>query len=250
MEEIKVLVADDELPARGELKYELSSIPNVKIMGECANGKEVLAYLKAHPNVDILFLDIEMPIMNGLECAGEILKMDLPLKIVFATGYSQFALQAFDLEAFDYILKPYSETRIRRTIERLRDSLSLRRSDTVPGEVTVYSQKVSIQTKDKTLMISPSREIVLVSTEKSDRSLFYTTGGIVESRMTLRDIESLLTPLGFFRTHKGYIVNLSMIHEIQPQDNGTLLLTMTRYEKQKVPVSRHYIKAFKEQLHL
>lgn len=80
MEEIKTLVADDELPARGELKYELSAIPGVKIVGECANGREVLQFLKAHPNVDILFLDIEMPIMNGLECAREILKMDLPLK--------------------------------------------------------------------------------------------------------------------------------------------------------------------------
>ena len=199
---------------------------------------------------DLVFLDIEMPIMNGLECAREILKMDLPLKIVFATGYSQFALQAFDLEAFDYILKPYSENRIRRIIERLTDSLSLQRGKIVPGEVRVTSQKVSIQTKNKTLMISPSEEIVLVCTEKSDRSLFYTTSGIVESRMTLRDIESLLTPLGFFRTHKGYIVNLSMIHEIQPQDNGTLLLTMTSYEKQKVPVSRHYIKAFKSILHI
>ena len=250
MEEIKALVADDELPARGELKYELASIPGVKIVGECANGREVLAFLKSHPNVDILFLDIEMPIMNGLECAEKILAMDLPLKIVFATGYSQFALQAFELEAFDYILKPYSEQRIRRIIERLEDSLTLRRQHMVPGEVTASSQKIAIQTKDKTLMISPAQEIVLISTEKSDRSLFYTTNGIVESRMTLRDIESLLTPLGFFRTHKGYIVNLSMIHEIEPQDNGTLLLTRTRYEKQKIPVSRHYNKAFTDRLHI
>lgn len=250
MEQINALVADDELPARGELKYELASIPGVKIVGECANGKEVLSFLKSHPNVDILFLDIEMPIMNGLECAEKILAMDLPLKIVFATGYSQFALQAFELEAFDYILKPYSEQRIRRTIDRLRDSLSIRKASMVPGEVTVESQKIALQTKDRTLMISPAQEIILISTEKSDRSLFYTTRGIVESRMTLRDVESLLTPLGFFRTHKGYIVNLSMIHEIEPQDNGTLLLTMTRYEKQKIPVSRHYIKAFKDILHI
>lgn len=250
MEQINALVADDELPARGELKYELASIPGVKVVGECANGKEVLAFLKSHPNVDILFLDIEMPIMNGLECAQKILAMDLPLKIVFATRYSQFALQAFELEAFDYILKPYSEQRIHRIIDRLEDSLTLRRQNMVPGEVTASSQKIAIQTRDRTLMISPAREIVLISTEKSDRSLFYTTSGIVESRMTLRDIESLLTPLGFFRTHKGYIVNLSMIHEIEPQDNGTLLLTMTRYEKQKIPVSRHYIKAFKDILHI
>ena len=99
-------------------------------------------------------------------------------------------------------------------------------------------------------MISPSQEIILISTEKSDRSLFYTTSGIIESKMTLRDIETLLSPLGFFRTHKGYIVNLSMIQEIQNQDNGTLLLTLNYFPKEKVPVSRHYIKEFKNTLHL
>ncbi len=250
MNEIRALVADDELPARGELRYELSAIPGVKVVGECANGKEVLAFLKTHPNVDILFLDIEMPLMNGLECAKEIVRMDLPVKIVFATGYSQFAVQAFELEAFDYILKPYDEARIARTIARLSDSIALREKERAPGEIVTYYQKISLQTKDKTIMISPSQEIILISTEKSDRSLFYTTGGIVESKMTLRDIETLLSPLGFFRTHKGYIVNLSMIQEISSQDNGTLLLTMNYFPKEKVPVSRHYIKEFKNTLHL
>ncbi len=250
MNEIRALVADDELPARGELRYELSAIPGVKVVGECANGKEVLAFLKTHPNVDILFLDIEMPLMNGLECAKEIVRMDLPVKIVFATGYSQFAVQAFELEAFDYILKPYDESRIARTISRLSDSIALREKERAPGEIVTYYQKISLQTKDKTIMISPSQEIILISTEKSDRSLFYTTSGIVESKMTLRDIETLLSPLGFFRTHKGYIVNLSMIQEITNQDNGTLLLTMNYFPKEKVPVSRHYIKEFKNTLHL
>ncbi len=250
MNEIRALVADDELPARGELRYELSAMPGVTVVGECANGREVISFLKTHPNVDILFLDIEMPLMNGLECAKEIQRMDLPVKIVFATGYSQFAVQAFELEAFDYILKPYNETRIARTISRLADSLSLREKERAPGEIVTSSHKISLQTKDKTLMISPAQEIVLISTEKSDRSLFYTTGGIVESKMTLRDIETLLAPLGFFRTHKGYIVNLSMIKEIASQDNGTLLLTMNHFPKEKVPVSRHYIKEFKNTLHL
>lgn len=211
MQDIRVLVADDEIPARGELKYELATIPGVQIVGECKNGKEVLDFLNVHPNVDILFLDIEMPFMNGLECAKEIQRRDYPVKIVFATGYSQFAVQAFDLEAFDYILKPYDEKRIQRTIKRYADSLELR---------------------------------------ENHRSLFYTTSGIIESRMALRDAEQLLAPHGFFRTHKGYIVNLAMIQELESQDNGTLLLTMNYFPKEKVPVSRHYIKDFKNTLHI
>ena len=242
MKEIRALVADDELPARGELTYELSNIPGVKVIGECGNGREVLAFLKTHPNVDILFLDIEMPLMNGLECAKEIVRMDLSVKVVFATGYSQFAVKAFDLEAFDYILKPYDEARIARTISRLADSLALMEKERAPGEIVSTSQKISLQTQGKTIMISPTQEIILISSEKSDRALFYTTRGIIESLLS--------PPLGFFRTHKGYIVNLSMIHEIQNQDNGTLLLTLSHYPKEKVPVSRHYIKDFKNTLHL
>lgn len=250
MQDIRVLVADDEIPARGELKYELATIPGVQIVGECKNGKEVLDFLNVHPNVDILFLDIEMPFMNGLECAKEIQRRDYFVKIVFATGYSQFAVQAFDLEAFDYILKPYDEKRIQRTIKRYADSLELRENHRSPGEIINTSQRISLQTKDKTVMISPAQEIIIISTEKSDRSLFYTTSGIIESRMALRDAEQLLAPHGFFRTHKGYIVNLAMIQELESQDNGTLLLTMNYFPKEKVPVSRHYIKDFKNTLHI
>lgn len=165
MKEIRALVADDELPARGELTYELSNIPGVKVVGECGNGREVLAFLKTHPNVDILFLDIEMPLMNGLECAKEIVRMDLPVKVVFATGYSQFAVQAFELEGFDYILKPYNEARIARTISRLADSLTLMEKERAPSEIISTSQKISLQTQGKTIMISPAQEIVLISTE-------------------------------------------------------------------------------------
>ena len=107
-----------------------------------------------------------------------------------------------------------------------------------------------MQTKNKTLILSPAKEIVLISTEKSDNSLFYTTEGIIRSKMTLRDAEALLAEQGFFRTHKGYIGNLSMIYEIETQDNGTLLLTMDRYPKEKVPVSRHYIKDFRTVMHM
>ena len=245
MIEIKALVADDELPARGELIYELSSMKGVRVVGECANGKEVISFLQTHPHVDIVFLDIEMPVMNGLEAAKAILSMNCPVKIVFATGYSQFAVQAFELEAFDYILKPYDEERIEKAVRRLQDSLELQMQQRTSGEITGTLQKITLQTKDKAVMLSPGQEIILISTEKSDSSLFYTTKGIVQSKMTLRDAENLLSPHGFFRTHKGYIVNLSMVEEIQTQDNGTLLLTMNHYPKEKVPVSRHYIKSFK-----
>lgn len=228
MKEIRALVADDELPARGELTYELSNIPGVKVVGDYGNGREVLAFLKTHPNVDILFLDIEMPLMNGLECAKEIVRMDLPVKVVFATGYSQFAVKAFELEAFDYILKPYNEARIARTISRLADSLTLLEKEWAPGEIVSTSQKISLQTQGKTIMTPRAGNRPDFHREIRPLSLLYgERNHRVEDDAPRHQVSPL--PLGFFRTHKGYIVNLSMIQEIQNQDNGTLLLTLSHY---------------------
>ena len=215
--EIKVLVADDELPARGELKYQLASMPHVNVIGECANGKEVISFLETHPQVDLLFLDIEMPIMNGLEAAQKIIGMNHSVKIVFATGYSQFALQAFELEAFDYILKPYDEERIAKTIQRLFDSIMQRENGTASGEIINARSRISLQTKNKTLILSPSKEIVLISTEKSDNSLFYTTEGIIRSKMTLRDAEALLAEQGVAavaRTVAPDLARFGVVHDV------------------------------------
>ena len=114
-----------------------------------------------------------------LPSAKKIGEMDIPAKIVFATGYGQFAIQAFDLEAFDYILKPYDEERIRRIVERLQNRLAEREQNRAPGEITAFSQKISLQTIDRVVMINPVQEIVFICTEKSDCSLFYTTKGII-----------------------------------------------------------------------
>ena len=108
--------------------------------------------------------------------------------------------------------------------EALKKQVDELEQNRAPGEITAFSQKISLQTIDRVVMINPVQEIVFICTEKSDCSLFYTTKGIITSKITRRDSESLLEPVGFFRTHKGYIVNLSTIQEIHPQDNGTLLL--------------------------
>lgn len=99
--------------------------------------------------------------------------MDIPAKIVFATGYGQFAIQAFDLEAFDYILKPYDEERIRRIVDRLQNRLAEREQNRAPGEITAFSQKISLQTIDRVVIINPVQEIVL-SVLKSQIVLFFT----------------------------------------------------------------------------
>lgn len=245
MIEIKALIVDDEFPARATLHDILNSISNVTSISECTDGNTALLFLKKHSDIDVIFLDIEMPEINGLDVAKKISSFNQHVKIIFATGYNQFAVQAFELEAFDYILKPYDEARIIKAIQRLIDSKKNLMQYKTSGEIIRNEQKIVLRSKYKTVILSPLQEIILISTEKSDSSLFYTTNGIIQSKMTLRDIEKILSPQGFFRTHKGYIVNLSKVSEIKAQDNSTLLLTMEKYPKEKVPVSRHYIKEFR-----
>jgi DNA-binding LytR/AlgR family response regulator len=249
MEPIKVLIADDELPSRGELSYELKCIGGVKEVGQCANGKEVLAFLKNHPNTDLIFLDIEMPIMDGLTCAEKIRHLGLHVPFVFATGYEKFAIRAFDLEAFDYVLKPFREERIAQTIRRFQERRELLQAKKRDGEIIHLDEQIKLKSEDRTIVLLPA-DIAIVSTDKTDYCNFYTSRGIIQSRIKLKEAESILQEKGFFRVHKSYIVNLSKIHEIFPQDNGTLLLAIQGFEKEKIPVSRHYLKSFKDCLHL
>ena len=246
---MKVIIVEDEFLAQQELSWLIKEHSQMEIVGTFDDGLDVLKFLQ-HNRVDAIFLDINIPSLDGVLLAQNISQFAHKPFIVFITAWKEHAVEAFELEAFDYILKPYDEKRIQRTIKRYADSLELRENHRSPGEIINTSQRISLQTKDKTVMISPAQEIIIISTEKSDRSLFYTTSGIIESRMALRDAEQLLAPHGFFRTHKGYIVNLAMIQELESQDNGTLLLTMNYFPKEKVPVSRHYIKDFKNTLHI
>lgn len=246
MIEIKAVVADDEIPARSELKYILQTLPGVRVIHECANGQEVLDFLKENPQVDILFMDIEMPVMNGIETAQHINELGLDVKIVFSTGFDQFAIKAFELEVFDYILKPYKEERVTDTIRRLRSGKEQDQDKKTSGEIVFPHKKFAVYSDKKIVLLNPSEEIVLVKTEKFNYTLFYTTRGILESKILLKDVESELSHLGFCRTHKSYVVNLNMIKEILPWFNETFLLVPFHFEKEEIPVSRHYLKNFKQ----
>lgn len=249
MPRIRAIVVDDEVPARNELKYILQNNPSVETVGTFANGKTVLEYLKEFPEAaDIIFLDIEMPVMDGIETAIEIEKITDYPKLVFSTGFPQFAIKAFDMAIFDYILKPYNDTRVNKTIERLKSILCQNNKLKINGEVVVENNLFSINivgTDDKIIVLNSVKEIIFVRSIKKGNTLFYTTRGILESKILLKDIEERLKPYSFFRTHKSYIVNLKMIREIEPWFNDTYVLVMDKYKDEQVPVSRHYLKDFK-----
>ncbi|MGE4588093.1 MAG: LytR/AlgR family response regulator transcription factor [Acidaminococcaceae bacterium] len=237
----KVVIVDDELPARKELRYILEEVNEIEIVGECVNGKEALEFLKSN-EIDLVFLDVEMPVMSGIECAQIIMYMPNAPKIVFSTGFDQFAVNAFELGAFDYILKPYSEERVNATLKRFFEYAAI--TKTSKSNIISTNSKITLATSERLLVFDPPAEIVMIKTE-SGSSLFYTTRGIIKTNLLLKDAEENLANLGFLRTHKSFIVNANMIREVIPYFNDTFLLVMQHYEKEEVPVSRHFMKSFK-----
>lgn len=245
---IRVLIADDELPARGAIRFMLKKLPDIEIAGECRNGQEVLEFLEKDRAVDLLFLDIEMPGMSGIETAGIIREMYPEVRFVFSTGYSEFAAKAFELEAFDYMVKPIRRERIARCIERFRDNLSVRNAVTPKEEIVFPGKRFAIRTEEKTILLDPREDIMAVSYEKGRGTCFYTTKGELLSKIPLRTVEESLLPLGFLRSHRAYLVNLSKIQVIIPWFNETYLLRVDNYEKMDIPLSRSYVKDFKKYL--
>ena len=248
LRKLKALIMDDEAPAREDLRFILENTHLVDVVGECGSGLEVLDMLQQGIHPDLIFLDIQAPGLGGIETAETIRRMENPAKIVFATGFSQFAVQAFDLAAFDYIVKPYDDERIGQTIRRAW--LDLRREEEGEKGAPDPVKKLAIYVSDKVLMLDPSAEIIFVKTEKSNSALFYTTKGVLPSKISLKEVEQLLGREFFCRTHKSYIVNLNKIKEMIPWFNDTFLLVMDSYADEQIPVSRHYLPELKKKLHI
>ncbi len=241
---IRTIIVDDEYPTRQELASILGNIRDVEIVAECSIGQEALEYLESN-TADIIFLDIEMPLINGLEIA-KIIRSTIPNppQIVFSTGYGQFAVQAFDLQAFDYVLKPYTPERILVTIMRYRN-LKKQTQSAKPKD----SFKLPIWHNEKMILLNPETEISLVRAELQ-KIIISTDKGEFEINTPLKDIEQKLRNHGFLRTHKSYIVNISKIREIIPWFNDTFILTLENCSQKEIPVSRHYLPDFKKLLNL
>ena len=241
---IRVVIVDDEFPTRQEFFSILQNINDVEVVAQCSIGQELLDFL--HSNTcDIVFLDIEMPQVNGLEIARIIRStVSNPPLIVFSTGYCEFAVQAFELQAFDYVLKPYTQERILLTIMRYRN-LKKRLENNKPKD----NFKLPVWHKEKMILLNPAEEISLIRAEQQ-KVIISTNKGEFETNTPLKDLEQKLKDQGFLRTHKSFIVNISKIREIIPWFNDTFILTLDNCSQKEIPVSRHYLPDFKKFLNL
>ncbi|AYE33513.1 LytR/AlgR family response regulator transcription factor [Clostridium septicum] len=234
------IIVDDELPAREELKYFIKNFSSMDILSEFEDGTEALKFLQAN-SVDIIFLDINIPGIDGINLAKILCKLNFSGKVIFITAYKEYALDAFDIHAFDYLLKPFSEERIISSLERIEDS----RDEKLNNDRK--SDKLSVMRNGKIYVVN-TKDICYL--EASGRTVKVCVNGEEYlSKHKISEIESKLSNKEFYKSHRSYIVNLGKVEEIKPWFNGTYVLKIKDIEKE-VPVSRNKVKDFKRILSL
>lgn len=238
----RVLIVDDELPAREELAYMLGEIPDVELIGEAATGMEAVKKAK-ELRPDLLFLDIQLPDLTGLQVAELLNEFDFTIQIVFLTAYDHFAIDAFKLRAFHYLLKPYDLEDLLEVFDTYTNKLKETQFQSAQTKT-----KLAIETENGISYLSPS-EIYFI--EKQGREvIIHTKTEKIQALFTLNELFEKLERFSFFRTHKSYLVNLEHIKELRTWFSGSYNLIMNDEPQSEVPVSRNYVKSLREKVEL
>lgn len=252
---LKALIVDDEYPARAELRYFLQRFQDrVEIIGEATHVAEARTLLSALP-YDLLFLDIEMPGLNGLALARELLASPKPPFIVFVTAYQDYAVEAFEVNAIDYLLKPFDERRLAQTLKKAFRAWELLEPEKAAAAPVQTSDSIPFQGKGSGLdrllaerqgkrLLVDKKEVVFAFAE--DNAIYLKLHNeVLHTRYTMKELVSLLQEPMFFRTHRQYLVNLLKVKEIVPYFNGAFTLVVDDAQRTEVPVSRGQVKKLK-----
>ncbi|HET9209244.1 MAG TPA: response regulator [Thermoanaerobaculia bacterium] len=229
---IRALIADDEPPARRKLRELLGREPDFEIVGEAADGIEAVAAIQA-ASPDVVFLDIQMPRLDGFGVIAEVGAEAMPL-VVFVTAYDEHAVRAFEVEALDYLLKPFAPSRFQGLLERLR-----RRLDQDPGDLderigrllaavrpsSGALRQILAEKEEGRQVLLPVSEIDLIRAD-GNYLTFLSKGEEYRRRGTLREIEERLDPAQFVRLNRSEIVRLEAIRELQPWFHGDARVLM------------------------
>ncbi|MFU0852130.1 LytR/AlgR family response regulator transcription factor [Kluyvera cryocrescens] len=245
---MKVIIVEDEFLAQQELTWLIQQHSQMEIVGTFDDGLDVLKFLQ-HNKVDAIFLDINIPSLDGVLLAQNISQFAHKPFIVFITAWKEHAVEAFELEAFDYILKPYQETRIVSMLQKLESSWQQQQSGTSNSPAGVARENDTINLiKDERIIVTPINDIYYAEAHEK-MTFVYTRRESYVMPMNITEFCSKLPTSHFFRCHRSYCVNLNKIREIEPWFNNTYILRLRDLELQ-VPVSRSKVKEFRQIMHL
>ena len=236
---LKAIIVDDEAPARSELRFLLGELNQAEVVSEAASVREAIEKLKEYP-CDVMFLDINMPEATGLQLAEALQHLKFPPAVVFVTAYSEFALDAFKVNAVDYLVKPVETERLAHALARVREHVVLHAR-------AQKAERIPVEKGGKKILINIDQIRFVMA--RDDYAYLQTDTDRYFSTVSLAQLEKTLDGHGFFRVHRGYLVNLSLVKEVEPQSGGTLLLTLDGVEE-KIPVSRRRVSSLKKALGL
>lgn len=236
---LRALIVDDEAPARDELRYLLVEHGDVKVVGEAASAGEALE-LAETTRYDVVFCDVEMPERSGLDVARVIQTQASKPALVFVTAHESYAVDAFAVEAFDYLLKPVDPTRLARLIERLREARNA---------VAAAVEKIPVVGGSGSTTLIDDTDVVFVRAE-GDYSRVHTFDRSYLSTSSLRELEELLPPSRFTRVHRSTLVNLAKVAALGRAGPERLRLTMDDRDRTELEVSRRLTRAVRGRLRL
>ena len=244
---LNALIVDDEAPARSELRFLLEETGRVDTIREALNAREAVESLVkskegTDQRIDVIFLDISMPKTSGMQLAEALHKLKNPPAVVFVTAYSEYALEAFNVDAVDYLMKPVETDRLNRALDKVEAIVK-------PAPASHPTQeRIPVENGGRKVLV-PVDQIRYIEA-KDDYSCIYTDGDRFLSTISLAKLEQKLTPHGFFRVHRGYIVNLDHVEDVEVISSGILQLGIKGVEEKKIPVSRRRVVPLKRALGL
>lgn len=250
---ISTVIVDDEQLAREELAYLLKSHPEVEVVAQGQNGLEAVSLIKEH-EPDLLFLDVQMPGLDGFGVIKKLIEKKVKLPhIIFATAYDQYAVQAFEVNAVDYLLKPFDKSRLTLALQRARKRLETQAAPVERLEALLQTLQVRPSQHAKLLVKAQNRLFLVDSSAVifatiEDGLITVVTQGLegISNYRTIEELQETLDPNAFWRVHRSYLVNINKIREVVPWFKSSYLLKMDDRKQTEVPVSRAQTKRLRE----
>jgi len=259
---MNTVIVDDERPARDELVYLLKGLPEVNLVAQGKNGLEAVALIKEH-SPDLVFLDVQMPGLDGFGVIQKLVERKLPIpQIVFATAYDHYAVQAFEVNAVDYVLKPFDKTRVAQAVQRAKkmveaNTSTVQRLETLvdqigAGEVKRRSMapvKLLVKSQERMILIDAD-DMIFASIQDGAITIYSREIEGISNYRTVEDLMQALDSEVFWRPHRSYLVNIKHIKEVVPWFKSSFMLKMNDKRASEIPVSRTQTRRLRELLKL